>query len=120
MTSKNLTLSNIHSRMQYWRKTRPCMGPIPEDIWQDIILLSKSCDHTKIRTTLGISGSQFRNRIISPENIQNNFLEIDNNIITNSSTTAVALHNKIGCKLVVNIADQDLDTFILKFMKCCN
>ena len=119
MNATNITLSNIHSRMQYWRKTRSCMGPIPEDIWRDVIFLSKSCNHTKIRTTLGLSGSQFRNKITAPEKMQNNFFEIDNNITKNTSST-VELHNKIGCKLIISIADQDLNEFILKFMQCCN
>ncbi len=60
-----------------WRRTRKSRKPIPEDLWQSAIKLSKIHSVNKISKELSLNHTALKKRVYDSEIISSSFIEID-------------------------------------------
>lgn len=55
-------LKEARDRFEYWRKTRPKLGPIPEELWQDAVSLTKKYGLAPVASSLHLNHTTLRDR----------------------------------------------------------
>jgi hypothetical protein len=66
------TLEKVQKQFETWRNTRKIRGPIPEELWESAIKLSKDYSIGKISRALRLSHSDLKERVGAP-NSKNTF-----------------------------------------------
>ena len=53
----------LQQRVEQWRQTRKCRGPMPEELWQDAVQLAEKYSMTKVIGLLGVGYSALKKRM---------------------------------------------------------
>ncbi len=70
-------IAEAKNQFKHWRKTRKSRKPIPEDLWQSAINLSKIYSVNKISKELSLNHTALKKRFHDSQIISSSFIEID-------------------------------------------
>lgn len=101
---KPLTLDEVKLAFEQWR-THKTEIRIPQVLWDQVKMLSQSYQHSIIRKTLGISGSQFYEHI-SPAKTVSTFIEVP---VNTQSKKDAKLKTKLIQKSLVDAKSRRTD-----------
>ena len=125
--AEELTLNNVKHNLEQWRTDKKG-GRIPKEIWQQISMLAQSYNHSLIRSTLKISGSQYRDNVLKSE-LQSTFLEVPTNISSvipkqqkiksiEANAAVIKIHRIDGaCLLITAVNNDTISTVISSFLR---
>jgi len=70
-------IAEVKKQFSHWRKTRISHKPIPEDLWQSAINLSKIYSVNNISKELCLNPAALKKRVDDSQIISSSFIEID-------------------------------------------
>ena len=126
-SAEELTLKNVKHNLEQWRIDKKG-GRIPKEIWQQISMLAQFYNPSLIRSTLRISGSQYRANVSTSEP-QSTFLEVPTNISSvipkqqkiksiEASAAVIKIHRIDGaCLLITAVNNDAISTVISSFLR---
>ena len=101
-----LTLEEAQERFKYWRETRKSRKPIPKELWDAAITLSKEHSINKVSKALRLNYTALRNHIhgINPKKpikkpSASAFIELDFDKGVSTSECIVEMEKRCGAKM---------------------
>lgn len=70
-------IAEAKNQFKLWRKTRKSCKPIPENLWESAINLSKKHSVNKVSKELCLNHTALKQRVLNSQTIPSSFIEID-------------------------------------------
>lgn len=104
------TLEAVEKQFESWRKTRQPRSPIPEDLWQAAISLSKDYSTYEISKALHLSYTKLKQRTLTSRAmglaqspLPSGFVELDFGKSEHPLEYVIEMEEKTGAKMRVQI-----------------
>ena len=110
ITEAQLSLETVKSHFEHWRQTRKKQCKIPDPLWKEAVSLISSHNSTIICKTLGLSTSDFKNKVAYYQNMSlsvssQSFVEIsmqsESNSVAASNACRIIIEGKQGCQMIL-------------------
>ena len=102
---QQLTLDEVKLHFVHWRANKKRGSKIPETLWQKIRVLEQYYQPSRIRTALGISGSQYK-KSIPPQKTPSTFIDISTKI-KSAGLPQLPIHSSEVNEVMIDIHHSD-------------
>ena len=110
-----LTLESVYERFKEWRRNKEWHDPIPEELWDAAVELTKEYSPTQVSKTLRLDNSKFKERVHAskiletPNNVSPSFVELDFPAFPAAVEYTVETEDTDGRKMRICIKGQPVD-----------
>jgi len=108
-----LTLEDVHEQFREWRKSKAWHDPIPEELWDAAVELSKEYSPTQVCKTLRLESSKFKERVHASRPKENDvspsFVELNFGNLPASAEYILEAEDSGGRKMRICVKGQTVD-----------
>ncbi len=95
MEQGNLTIKDVQTQLETWRRNKDKMGyTIPVELWDKISILSKKYSFSDLTRVFRVSGSQLKNELAKRSNkLQDDVIENQPNKLQENKVELIEVHH---------------------------